>query len=189
MSKPTVAAKIKGRVDLEWVGIVRNGPVNSRVVRLDEDDEEIAGIDSFLVPNRQLYDRRPLFQNLRRRTMQHPEGKTYSMTVAIKDEPQPTRYFIVQKGHVESRLVPIGPDGKSSGDSFAISNDFIVDRHQWHEPVEVMTKIDERGVLVVPAEIRRAAGITGVQAVAVEQRDGGIFIRPRKSPINGQENP
>ena len=176
MFKPKEAAKVKGRESLGWVGIVRNGPVNSRVSILAADDE--VGQDTFLVANRNFYERRLLYKNMRRRVWDHPQGKVYHRTAAIKGQDSKERYFIVQDGGIESRLVAVGPDGKSTGESFAFPNMHIEDRQVWHEPVERITVMDERGVLVVPVATRRALGIMGRDSIEVEQRDGGIFIRP-----------
>jgi hypothetical protein len=185
MFKPQAAARIRGRENLGWVGIVRNGPVNSRVGILGPNDEVVE--DTFLVPNQDLYNRRPLYGNLRRRPMNHHQGHTFAKTAVVRGDSPETRYFIVQEGCVESRLVAIGPDGKSTGESFAISNEYIEDRQLWHEPMQGTAVIDERGVLVVPVGIRRALGITGSQSVAVEQRDGGIFVRVLGPAENGEK--
>lgn len=43
---------------------------------------------------------------------------------------------------------------------------------------QATAKIGKRGTLVIPAEIRKRFGLEEDTVVAIEERDGGILIRP-----------
>lgn len=45
-------------------------------------------------------------------------------------------------------------------------------------PQQSTAKIGKRGTLVIPAEFRRRLGLEDDSIVAIEERDGGILIRP-----------
>jgi len=142
------------------------------------DANDAVGDDTFLVSNHYLSDHRPLFRNMRRRPMGHHQGKAFPRTALIKGEDPQDRYFIVQEGSLETRLVRVGPEGKSVGDSFAYPSEYIEDRQPWHEPMTGLAGMDARGVVVIPLPIRQALGIAGSSwLVDFEQCEGGIFIR------------
>jgi hypothetical protein len=98
--------------------------------------------------------------------------------VRVKGLDNDCRHFLVQAGAVETRVIEIGPDGKSVGQSFAIPTEFIYDPEDAEHSGAERTTISDRGEVVIPARQRAAKDVNGRWNVDVELTAEGWLIRP-----------
>jgi hypothetical protein len=163
------SARVRGRDDLGRVAIVKAGSVHTRVGRVAADGT-VEG-DSFLVKSRDLHDR----QNLFKRPMAHHAGRTYPTTCVVRGQESAGRKFIVKKGYVETRIIDIGPDGKAVGQSHVVPSSEVIDVQTSGREIPV----DDRGNLVIPADLRARLGLIGRCMVEILEQPDGFLVRPR----------
>lgn len=162
--------------------LIKQGPITTRVAPIGEDGAVIG--QSYCVPTRDVQDIQPEVRNQKRRLMAHHADRYFPRTALIRGLESEGRHFLVQAGSVESRLICIGQDGKSTGRSFVLPSELVYDVKDATElPVETTTMSD-RGEVVLPANMRAARAIIGKWSVEITATTDGWHIRPL-APIQG----
>ena len=181
MFKPKEAAKVKGRDPSGGLVLFGMDQLTlalaslPRITRLDQ--------DTFLVANRQLL---VMSAACCTRTCgvgcgTTPRARCTTGPPQSRDRTRKSGTLSSRTAASSSRLVAVGPSllaMPSTGESFAFPNMHIEDRQVWHEPVERITVMDERGVLVVPSypEARLASW-------------GAILSRSRNGMVESSSDP
>jgi hypothetical protein len=167
------SAEVKGRQGRFLV--IKKGDLRTRV-GLMAVDGTVEG-ESFLVATAEVFDEQPVFENSKRRFMSTHAGRTFPTTAAVLcHEVETPRKYVVQRGSVETRLIEIGPDQMSIGESYVIPTSQVVDIR--NAPVCLEITVDERGAMVIPAALRDRLQMTRPWIVQVKEIDDGFIVRP-----------
>jgi AbrB family looped-hinge helix DNA binding protein len=99
------------------------------------------------------------------------------------------RWFIVRKGRDHTRVVNIRPDGTAGENALLVSTADVVEtppsegqgsqaNHAETTGASNVIQVGQRGVIVIPANLRSRLGLAEGSFVLLEEHQGGIWLRP-----------
>lgn len=108
------------------------------------------------------------------------EGRTYDARGALRG--QEGHWYRAKKGTHHHRVVKIGEDGRSVGDSYRVRvQDFEELATAPQAAPDNRTEVSvvgQRGTVTIAASLRDRLGIRDGDVMIQEERDGGVWFRP-----------
>jgi antitoxin component of MazEF toxin-antitoxin module len=109
-------------------------------------------------------------------------GRRFSKTCLVKGLEAEGRKAIIKRGSKRTRVAPIRADGLTDNGAVVVPNARILDLRPTEEPTAPSGPrsgiVGERGVIVLPADLRRRCALEAGSPYLIEERDEGILIQP-----------
>jgi hypothetical protein len=109
-------------------------------------------------------------------------GRRFSKTCLVRGLEAEGRKAIIKRGSKRTRVAPIRADGLTDDGAVVFQNARILDLRPTEEPTAPPGPrsgiVGERGVIVLPADLRRRCALEAGSPYLIEEVDGEVMIRP-----------